>query len=334
MRRIQSTFEGARVVAVLAGVMCLSACGAEVEVPKPSGASMAAAPIVEKTEDGMESNQPPVVQNLRLNPTSPLPGGEVAAEFQAWDPDGDSIRTQIVWSVDGRVIDRGDHRQIALGNERKGARIEVEVVALDGKSESEPVRAAVSVGNQLPVVDAVYLEPREVWSGVEVLARPQASDADGDPVEFDYRWSVAGRVVGTKASFDTTGMKRGDEIELGIRASDGTAEGSWKRVRIPLLNAPPTLPDNPRFTTNSGAFQHTLQATDADGDRALRFRLVRGPMGMTVDALSGLVSWRPAGDQDGIHQVEVAVSDPHGDSSSLRFQLEVDVSASPPASGS
>ena len=326
MRRIQA--------AIVAGAVLAIGCGSETEAPKPSGASLGSTPArVEADETVGGTNRPPVVRDVRVSPQSPMPGSEVVVDFEAFDPDGDAVRTQIVWSVNGTVIDRGEHRQIAIGNEPRGAVIAAEVTAYDGQSESPPVRAQVSVANQLATVDAVYLEPREVWAGMEVQAKPQGSDPDGDSVDFEYQWSVDGRVLAEGDTFDTTGLRRGDEIDLAIRASDGQGTGPWMHTRIPLLNAPPMLPENPQFTANGGTFQHQLQAVDPDGDRALRYRLVRGPLGMTVDSVSGLVVWHPDADQGGTHQVEVAVSDPHGDSSSLRFQLSVNVDASPPASG-
>ena len=326
MRRIQA--------AITLGAVFALGCGAETEVPKPSGRPLVAAPVAAQTDsEDVAANQAPVVERVRLDPQTPMPGSEVTVQFEAFDPDGDAVRTQIVWRVDGREIDRGEHRQIAIGNERKGAVIEAEVTAFDGKGESAPARASVSVGNQLASIDAVYLEPRDVWAGIKVQAKPQASDPDGDSVRFEFQWSVDGRVVAEGDTFDTTGLRRGDEIDLAIRALDGDAAGSWTHTRIPLQNAPPMLPENPQFTANGGTFQHQLQAIDPDGDRALRYRLVRGPLGMTVDSVSGLVAWRPEADQGGTHQVEVAVSDPQGDSSSLRFQLAVNVDAAPPASG-
>ena len=325
MRRIHTV--------AIAGALLALGCGAETETPKPSGGAMSAAPVQPAADaDEAVANRLPVVRELRMSPTSPVPGGEVSVEFQVHDPDGDSVRPQIVWKVDGRVIDRGEHRQIALGNERKGAVIEVEVSAFDGQGEGAPQRARVSIGNQISSVDAVYLEPREVWGGIEVQAKPQGSDPDGDRLTFEFQWSVDGKVVARGDTFDTTGLRRGDEIDLAIRATDGETPSPWSHTRIPVLNAPPMLPENPQFTANGGTFQHQLQAVDPDGDRTLRYRLVRGPLGMRVDSISGLIQWTPEADQSGTHQVEVAVSDPQGDSSSLRFQLAVNVDSAPPAS--
>lgn len=331
MRRTLASF-------IAASALAWSACGGgtEAEAPKPSGAPMGAAPAAaaEPEASGLAApNQAPVVESLVLHPAHPHPGGTVEARFEAWDPDGDAIRIQIVWSIDGRVFDRGDHRQMALAQLRKGAEIRATVTATDGIDESAARTAWASIANQLPVIEAIFLDPQDVWSGVVVKAAPRATDPDGDPITFEYEWRVPSRGVNLRSeTLDTTGMRRGDEVELRVRASDGEGETAWSRTEFALGNAPPELPENPQFRVEQGEFRHTLKATDPDGDRSLRFRLVEGPKAMKVDSVTGLISWRPGAEDAGVHPVEVSVSDSLGDASSLRFELAVSLDDSPPAS--
>jgi hypothetical protein len=51
--------------------------------------------------------------------------------------------------------------------------------------------------------------------------------------------------------------------------------------------------------------------------------LLKGPAGMTVDAVTGRLSWRPGPNEVGTHAVEVAVADAQGAESAMRFELNV-----------
>jgi len=51
--------------------------------------------------------------------------------------------------------------------------------------------------------------------------------------------------------------------------------------------------------------------TEHDDESSLSYALIQSPAGMKINAESGKVSWRPDASQDGVHYVEVHVSDGH-----------------------
>jgi hypothetical protein len=53
--------------------------------------------------------------------------------------------------------------------------------------------------------------------------------------------------------------------------------------------------------------------------------VIEGPKGMTVDAVSGRLSWKPAPGTIGNQPVEIGVADSFGAESALRFELTVSV---------
>lgn len=311
------------------------ACGGD-DDPKPSGASMvqrAPAASAEAAE-----NQPPVVERVVLHPPRPLPGNRIEARIEASDPDGDPIRLSLEWRHDGRVISEGTHTTIAPAGLAKGQTVEVIVVATDGHDESAPVRTRTSVGNQAPMIDALYLAPDgEVRPGQEVTAAPQGRDADGDALEYEFEWRLNGQVVraAQAAAFDTSALKRGDRLQARVRASDGD---EWSPVAesmmLELANRPPEIAGLPPVESVAGGIHVQLDAEDPDGDRGLRFRVLTGPPGLRVDAVTGRVSWQPPAGAIGTHPVEIAVADSLGAESALRFELTVSAAndaAPPPA---
>lgn len=320
--------------AVLGSALLAFACGSE--EPQPSGAPLArqqSAPAEERVE-----NEAPVVERLVLHPPAPLPGQQIEARIDASDPDGDPIRLDLEWRHAGRVIAEGARTTVAPEALAKGDEVVVFATATDGRATSDPVRASVVVGNTPPLIQAFYLAPDgEIAPGQEVTAAPQAADPDGDALEYEFAWLLNGQHVrgAEAATFDTGKLKRGDRLQAHVRVSDGEA---WSPVAesmtLTLANRAPRFAALPPIEATDGAFRVELAAEDPDGDRTLRFRLLEGPQGMTVDPVSGRVSWRPGADAVGSHAVEVAVGDSFGAESAMRFELNVaggapDAKASP-----
>ena len=299
------------------------ACGGEES--KPSGAPLArqaVAPTAERVE-----NEAPVVERLLLHPPAPLAGQQIEARLEVSDPDGDPVRLELEWRQAGRVIARGARTTVAPEGLAKGDEVAVTVTATDGRATSEPVHASVAVGNTPPLIRAFYLAPNgEIAPGQEVTAAPQAADADGDQLEFEYAWLLNGQPArgAETATFDTAKLKRGDRLQAHVRVSDGEA---WSPVSesmtLTLANRAPQFAPLPPTEVSNGKFRVELSADDPDGDPSLRFRLLQGPEGMSVDPVSGWLSWRPGREEIGNHVVEVAVADAYGAESAMRFELSV-----------
>jgi hypothetical protein len=216
----------------------------------------------------------------------------------------------------------------------KGDEIEVFVVATDGSAESEPLRARVEAGNQAPLIEMLSLAPDgEVAPGQEVTAVPQARDPDGDPLEFEFEWVLNGsKLRGAEgAAFDTSKLSRGDRLQALVRVSDGDAVSPVaESMTLTLANRAPRFAGVPPIETSAGLVEAEFEAADPDGDRNLRFRVITGPNGLTIDPLSGRLAWRPGNDAAGAHAVELGVADSFGAESALRFDLNVATSAAAP----
>jgi hypothetical protein len=311
------------------------ACGGS-EEPAPSGAPMAreeAAPAAERAE-----NAPPVVERVVLNPQRPLPGQRIEARIEVSDPDGDPIRLALEWRHAGRVIASGRQTNVMPEGLQKGDEIEVTVTATDGRDESAPVRVATRVANQMPVLQDLYLTPEDgAQPGQTVTAVPQGYDHDGDTLEYTFTWLLNDRPVrgADGPSFDTRALSRGDKLKVRVSVSDGELESPERESKaMDLANRPPRIAGAPVVEPTKSGVQGQLEAEDPDGDVSLRFRILEGPPGLHVDAVSGLLTWKPEPGTTGTHPVEVAVADSLGAESALRFELTVsahDEEGAPPA---
>jgi hypothetical protein len=305
----------------LAGLAALQlACGAE-EAPKPSGRPLVAQPAAEDRAD----NHPPVIESLRITPEDPVAGLPLRANVRVSDPDGDSVRLHHTWTQNGRPLALSGST-ITLASTRKDDRIAVEVTATDGRLESAPARSSVRVRNRAPALIGVGLEPSgTIDLGAELRAFPDALDADGDPVQFRYEWWVNGRKQSTtEKTFSTSGLRRGDTIQARVVATDGEDEsGLVASPEARVGNTPPEILSQPPSVDSDGVFRYALEAQDPDGDRNLRYRLLQGPEGLTVDPILGEVLWKPDRSQVGRHEIEVAVEDSHGAGAAQRFYVTV-----------
>jgi len=309
--------QGAMLAAAMLALLSLG-CGSK-EAPKPSGPSMTQVPAERS------GNRPPVVESVRLDPASPKPDQVVRAIAKGSDPDGDPVQFKYQWRIGSRTLsDTGN--QVTLKGVAKGTPLEVSVVADDGRAESQPLVVTGSVGNQPPQLVAVALEPvGAITAGNPVVAHPQATDPDGDEIHYHYAWWVNGHEAGgDDPTLDTSKLRRGDMVKVRVVATDGIDESNAiESPPMRVANAPPKIVSTPSGFDRDGKFRYTIEAVDPDGDKTLRFHLVKGPEGMTVDSLSGLVQWKPSPTQTGKQAVEVAVDDLQGGTTSQRFELTV-----------
>jgi len=320
----------------MAGGAGLLACGDE---PLAASGRSMSAPVDPQASAARALNARPQVESVSLSPSDPQPGQPVEARVSIVDPEGDPTHARFTWRIDGVVVAGATGASMILPEVAKGARIEVEVVASEAQGPGTPASADDRVGNRAPEISAVRMDPASgLKAGAVVVAVVDAVDADGDDVELQHQWFVNGRIVerdGDGPRFDTTGLQRGDQVAVRAVASDGDDDSESVSTPSQLVNntAPAITSQPPAGMGKDGVYRYAVEASDPDGDRALRFHLVTGPDGTRVDPLLGEITWTPTFQQTGTHPIEVAVTDGQGGETKQRFEVTVRevVEASPPA---
>ena len=274
-------------------------------------------------------DEPPRIESVTLEPRAPRPGERLRARVDAVDPEGQELRFEYEWKLDGARIEGATGPSLHVrGGAGKGAVVALEVVALDPSNQrSRAGNASVRVGNSPPVIHGLVIEPlQEVTGGTDVTAIPKASDPDGDELSFDYRWDVNGSTVRNEGpTLPGSAFSRGDTIVVQVVANDGTADSDPLRSEpIPVVNAPPRITSAPGSFDDQGRFVYRVEAEDPDGDGSFRYRLLEAPPGMSLDIVDGTVSWTPREDQAGRHPVRIQVSDAQGASTTQSFVMSLD----------
>ena len=272
MRRFTILTVGAITLAALA---CGS--GDETDAPAPSANAMVPSAAGSSESDAQVGDAAPVIERVALTPPKLVPGQDVKAIVEATDPDGDMLRFDFLWTFNGKEVQRGPKsifHPIAL---KKGDRVEVRVTATDGRHTSLTVSARASAGNRAPVLSAVILEPfGDIRAGEIITAIPIAKDPDNDTLAFRYEWTVNGKSKGSERTFDTKGLKRGDQVQVSVVASDADSESRTKRSPVLMLgNSPPLITQLPATQSEDGTFKYTFVARDPGSGRRDRRRTQR-----------------------------------------------------------
>ena len=199
---------------------------------------------------------------------------------EAADLDSDSLSYRFLWKRDGKpVLLPKDAASVPRGESispKKGELWSVEVVASDGEAESKAAHAEIKIVNTVPTAPVVSLCGHAVRIGtsLELKMEKPSTDSDGDPISYDYSWTVNGKGKPAWAGKKNVGgheFHRGELIRVAVTPSDGGAKGPAGIAECTVENTPPEpaeivlLPAEP--TAGSGVQLKIAKAgTDADGD--------------------------------------------------------------------
>ena len=128
-----------------------------------------------------------------------------------------------------------------------------------------------------------------------------ATDPDGDVLSIELSDAPGGMLI-DEGTGHVIWAPTTDQIGLNavaISVVDGRGGSATQRFNIAVApardNAPPVVYSlAPTILDASQAYHYTPKTIDADGD-SLRYRLLSGPTGATIDPITGEVTWDPRG---------------------------------------
>jgi len=101
-----------------------------------------------------------------------------------------------------------------------------------------------------------------------------------------------------------------DAFTYTISDGKGGAGAAAVRVKVEAVNDAPKFTSTPVTTaTVDKEYNYDVNATDPDIVDTLVYSLIIEPVGMTIDAATGLIKWTPTGEQTGANDVAVRVED-------------------------
>jgi hypothetical protein len=329
---MRSRWAATSVALALIGLSCGGSDESDPDPARSLASGSARASGFAEAGDVATENSPPVISSVLFNPPKPISESVLEALVDVSDPDGNLVKLTYRWAINGEVLEDADTPSLRLPKLERGDRIDLSVIASDGQTASDPFTLSARTDNLPPQITFLYITPqnKKIRRGDVLTAVPEVNDPENDHIEFAYHWAVNGEHAGEDRQFDTKALKRGDVITLEVVANDGySASDPRKLDPIELVNSAPSITKLPQLEHQGSTLAYQFEAEDAEGDRNLRFFLADAPDGMEIDAISGLLTWRPSAEQTGKHVVKVGVRDSEGDAS--QFEWEVTVNAAPPA---
>ncbi len=222
-------------------------------------------------------DRPPVAPAARIRPKRPRTEEALTCRptAEARDPDGDPTVVRYLWMRgDEAVGSRGKVLPAAATRKGETWRCRVRVHAGGTWADGAP-SPPVTVANTAPTAPKVEIEPKAPHTGEPLRCgiRVPASDADGDALQYRYRWERNGKRVQLRDPVvPGERVHKGDRWRCVVRAEDGEATSDAAEAVVTVVNKAPGSPEV-RIVPSSPRAGETLRcevvedATDPDGDR-------------------------------------------------------------------
>ena len=330
--RLGFGMSGSLVSALVMTALLGAGCGGDEAKDSRSPGSMLGAnrTAAQRTRGG---NEAPIIESVSLTPARPAPGRIVHASAAVSDADGDATELQFEWRTSvGRIL--GSGRSLNTTGFSEGERLELTVRATDGRDESEAFVEEFRLSEALPQIALVAIETDDgTKPGAALEAVVETTDEDQGGYGVLYEWRVSDRVVGRDDEFDTSALLPGDVVTLHAQLEFSDSRTDLARSQPIVIGrvVPPKIISKPEVGVEGGMFRYLVRATSTESGAKLKYELLEGPGGMTVDADSGVMSWRPSSEQRGAFSIEVAAKDQWGSGVAQSFEIRVAPPA-PPAS--
>jgi hypothetical protein len=314
-------------------VLALSGCSAEPtpQAPAPAGGG---APVA--AGGGPTGNRPPVIRSAAIFPAAVAIETELRVEVQSEDMDGDPVTYRYQWLVNGSPASGETTSQFKTDGLKNGDRITVELTPNDGKVDGAALTAnPVTVGNTAPDIAEIHLEPVPIRRGEQLKVKVIAGDPDGDPVTLSYKWLRNDKEISEAKTdtLDTKDFRKKDVLAVLVTASDGKTPREG-RAGLPAVieNSPPRFTSRPPAEivlvvpkdgpAREGMYEYAVTAVDPDED-PVTFELKQAPPGMTIDAVTGKISWKVTLENAGKHHVVIAAKDNDNGVTQQDFDLDI-----------
>lgn len=279
-------------------------------------------------------NHPPVIRSVTLGPTALGTPGNVVAQVDAFDEDGEIVTLRYHWTVNGASAGDDTRPVLSLDSVKRGDQISVDVVPSDGHVEGAAMHAGpVPVGNSVPAVARVVVELDESAQPAVVKALVEGHDVDADPITYGYRWFKNDRVVqeGEGSSYRLADLAVQDRVVVEVTPSDGSGMGKPARSEAYVVgNRSPRIVSTPPGKALDGRYEYRVQAVDTDGD-PLSYELEQAPRGMTIQRETGTLVWPAIHVSGGTHHIRVIATDGRGGRAYQEFDLVLETTSIPVA---
>jgi hypothetical protein len=205
--------------------LLLFACDPIPVVPVPQPEPVADVPVPETVvgergdEAPVDGNRAPVILGIELSPMAPKAGDDVVATVETVDPDGDYVRVEYSWSINGEDLPPRIDPTLSHERLKKGDQIRLRVEASDRKATVGGRSSSIVVRNTPPEITNKAGSLRKV-EGYAITA----ADVDGDPLTFRLQGGPAGMTIDERGvlHYQGTEAEKGGDYHVQVVVEDGS----------------------------------------------------------------------------------------------------------------
>jgi len=252
-----------------------------------------------------------------------------AYDLSASDADQDALAFELLAAPNGMSLNpaSGTLRWLPTIDQLGTVQVSVRVSDPQGGSSVQSFTLTVRRVGGPPLITS--LPASEAFVGVSYLHEVVAIDAEADPLFHSLVTAPEGMSIDSRTgliAWTPTADQVGQHPVI-VAVTDGTGgratQGFSLRVEAGVPNHPPVIMTAPQLYSAVGeAYVYTFVAIDPEG-QAVTYALRRGPEGMLVDGVTGLVTWSPNPGQIGRAVVTLTALDPQGGVSVQSFEMDV-----------
>ena len=147
------------------------------------------------------------------------------------------------------------------------------------------------------------------------------SVADPDRYDKSFTWGLKTNASWLRIDTSTgkiTGLPGNPDVgsywvNVTVKDTSYTEDSRYFILTVINVNDPPSWNDTPENTTidYTKTYSFDVNASDIDVGDTLTYGLVDAPIGMTIDATSGIIQWKPTKSDVGSYVIKVTVTDKH-----------------------
>jgi RHS repeat-associated protein len=281
------------------------------------------------------ANTPPVITSTP--PTQAVEDFPVEYRVRAQDAEQSVLAYHLASGPDGMILDETTGILAWTPNTSQLGPQHVRIVVDDlrggNSSQDFDLQVVQSAADQEPVISS--RPPTSTWLGQSYVYMVEASDPDADPVAYALTTAPDGMSVDGNGiiTWNPSASELGsNSVHLVVTdGRGGTAEQDFAvEVTQQGTNRPPVITSNPPLRATVGrSYVYNLAANDPDNNSVL-WSLTSGPLGMSLDSVSGTIRWTPTDEEMGPQTVTVTLRDSLFAEATQRFTIQVSCVDLPP----
>src|SRR5690606_6161014 len=137
------------------------------------------------------------------------------------DIDNDPEGYLYQWYVNDNPVSGAESKTLDPVNFKAGDEVYVEVTPFDGEHSGEPRKSSdAAIANSPPPLHSVEIGAGPYNTNDTITVTVDASDADGDPLTYEYSWEVNG------------GVKKSETVASNTSQLDGSNFVKGETVRV------------------------------------------------------------------------------------------------------